>query len=727
MSQSSNRPAAARFTVGVGVALALGCASGPSTTGHGGSNSGKPNILFVLMDDVGIDQMAVFGYGGPTPPALPSIAAVAGSGVRFSNTWAMPACSVSRAVIFDGRFPVRTNVYGALGPMDLANSMVSPYEMTTPKLLAKSGYRSALFGKFHLALQGNNSAGLAMPHSLGWDYFFGWLDETGDPSSIDTTAGGVAPPGSWSCGFVRGATAALGADSGACYMPDGSCTKLTSSGSIPPGRTCRDQGGILDPNQSCQSSTPSYVDFGALSAHYVSPLVINDPAGTVEQVPTTDPRARAFRATSAVDSAVGWINAQPSAKPWMATVSFASAHTPVMQPPADQEPAGTESSDLDCASSSDQQALTDLMIESMDSQLARLLVETKLATLGPAGELVYTPEKTNTMLIIVGDNGTLGSAVKPPFDPTRAKGTAYQTGVWVPLIVAGPLVNTPGRAVSSMVNIADIFELFGEIAGLDVHENVPRAIDSVSMLPYLKDAAQASIRRTNFSQVGVNLQVGGALNGPCLFGGRSCSQIPVSKSVCEDNAGTWYGVGSIVAGVPASGFARCCDVVAFMAAHGATALPNINPDFSAAIRNDGYKLVQNRTLKYVANADPSCVETETLEFYAIDEAVPAPLLDKAGSALVTTALTPAQQTNYDALLSALNAQLSLTPRCSTDGNLDSVVDQRDVTDCKSFEAAEGWGHSSVYDLNLDGITDSLDEAIISEGQGVACASAGSEG
>jgi len=712
--------------MGIVAALAAGCASGASPSLDGRDTaSTKPNILFIVMDDVGIDQLAVFGYGGPTPPATPSMVAVAGSGVRFSNTWAMPACSVSRAVLFDGRFPVRTNVYGALGPLDLANSMVSPYEMTAPKLLAKSGYQSALFGKFHLAIQGNNSAGLAMPHSLGWNYFYGWLDETGDPSSIDTTAGGVATDGAWSCGFVRGG-AANGADSGACYAPDGTCTELTSSGSIPPGRTCRDQGGILDPNQICQPSPPSYINFDTLNAHYVSPLVINNPDGSVVQVPSTDPRARRFRASSAVDSAVGWINAQPSGKPWMATVSFASAHTPVMQPPVDQEPAGTNSSDLDCKNGADQQLLTDLLIESMDSQIARLLVETGLATRSPTGELVYAPEKTNTMLIIVGDNGTLGSAVKAPFDPTRAKGTAYQTGVWVPLIVAGPLVNTPGRAVSSMVNIADVFQLFGEIAGLDVHETVPRTIDSMSLLPYLSDPNQPSIRSTNFSQIGVNLQVGGALNGPCLFGGRSCSQIPVSKSVCEDNAGTWYGNGSTAAGVPAGGLARCCDVVALLASQGATALPGINPDFSAAVRNDDYKLVQNKTMKYLAGATPPCVETLTNELYAIDEAIPVPVLDKAGSALALTSLTPIQQTNYDALLAALNAQLGVT-QCPADGNTDALVNQQDITDSKTFEAPQGWGQSSVYDLNFDGITDSRDEAIILEGMGTTCPSPGSAG
>jgi len=708
-------------------ALATGCSSAARSKADGARTpSDKPNILFIMMDDVGIDQMAVFGYGGPTPPSTPSLAVIADSGIRFGNTWAMPACTPSRALVFDGRFPVRTNVYNALGPLDLANSMVSPYEMTAPKLLAKSGYRSALFGKFHLGIQGNNSAGLALPHSLGWNYFYGWLDETGDPSSIDTTAGGVATPGAWPCGFVRGA-AAGGADSGACYLADGKCTELSSSGSIPPGRTCRDQGGILDPNQSCQASPPSYIDFELLSAHYVSPLVINDADGSIVQVPSTDARARAFRATSAVDSAVSWIKAQPAGKPWMATVSFASAHTPVMQPPADQEPAGTNSNDLDCTNSADQQLLTNLLIESMDTQIARLLLQTGLATRGSTGELVYAPEKSNTMLIILGDNGTLGSAVKTPFDPTRAKGTAYQTGVWVPLIVAGPLVNSPGRAVSSMVNIADVFQLFGEIAGLDVHKTVPRTIDSMSMLPYLRNPSQPSIRRTNFTQSGVNQQVGGALNGPCLFGGRSCSQIPASKSVCEDNGGTWYGSGSTVPGVPAGGLARCCNVVELLASQGASALPSISPDFSTAIRNDDYKLVQNRTLKYVADATPACVDTLTNEFYAIDEAVPMPTLDKAGSALPIAALTPTEQSNYDALLAALNAQLGVASSCVGDGNSDGVVDQQDIADCRSFELPEGWGQSSVYDLNSDGVTDSSDEAIIEENLGTGCRSVTSAG
>src|SRR5690606_3604978 len=56
---------------------------------------------------------------------------------------------------------------------------------------------------------------------LGWDYFAGYLD--GAPYPIDTTAGGVAPPGTYHCGFVPNTTADInnGADYGVCYLPAG--------------------------------------------------------------------------------------------------------------------------------------------------------------------------------------------------------------------------------------------------------------------------------------------------------------------------------------------------------------------------------------------------------------------------------------------------------------------------------------------------------------------------
>jgi arylsulfatase A-like enzyme len=111
-----------------------------------------------------------------------------------------------------------------------------------------------------------------------------------------------------------------------------------------------------------------------------------------------------------------------------------------------------------------QRELSNLMIESLDTGSAACWWKRdwRCAARRTAH---LSARHTDTMVIVVGDNGSLGSTVKEPFDAPRAKGTAYQTGVWVPLVVAGPLVRDPDRVVSHMVNIADLYVLFGEIAG----------------------------------------------------------------------------------------------------------------------------------------------------------------------------------------------------------------------------------------------------------------------
>jgi hypothetical protein len=320
----------------------------------------------------------------------------------------------------------------------------------------------------------------------------------------------------------------------------------------------------------------------------------------------------------------------------------------------------------------------------------------------------------------VGDNGSLGSTVKAPFDTGRAKGTAYQTGVWVPLVIAGPLVNQPNRDVRHMVNIADIYQLFGEIAGIDVPATVTRPIDSAALLPYLTNPAQPSIREWNFTQVGTNLQAGGSINGPCVFP-STCSQIPVSKSVCEDNGGVWWGAGSTVPGLPPEGLKLCCEVNTWLTQHpqlGGTPT-SIQPLSSMAVRNDRYKIVRNAT--QLSNAAyTACVATTTNEFYAIDETVPTPLLDRADLDLKTLpSLTAEQQVNYDELSAQLDKVLTSQAACPGDGNLDGRVDQRDVEDWNTFSVF-AQGRSSWYDINLDGVTDQKDLAIIQSNLGADC-------
>jgi hypothetical protein len=327
-----------------------------------------------------------------------------------------------------------------------------------------------------------------------------------------------------------------------------------------------------------------------------------------------------------VDAAIAWILGQPRNRPWMAGVSFASANTPVMQPPQAllaSDPTSTSALSCSNAQAVDQRVLANLMIEALDTELGRLLVATGLAGREGAGKLVYTPQAANMMLVSLGDSGTLGSNVKLPFDPSRAKGTAYQTGVWVPLIVAGLLVNQPGRSVAHRVNSADLYPLFGTVAGIDVPASVPRNIDSVSMLPYLRNPSQPSIRSWNFTQVGPNLQGNSTLNGPCAIS-TTCTQVPVTKSVREDNAGTWWCAGATdpaMQGIPAGGFQYCCQVNEWQAAKDATTCA-LQPLGAVAVRNDRYQVVRNTFVgnpTHEAQNPPNCAPQQT-EFYAIDEA-----------------------------------------------------------------------------------------------------------
>lgn len=718
------------FGLAFACSLLLSC-GGSSSGGSGGTaGSGTPNILFVIMDDVGIDQMEAFGYGGLNPPKMPNLAVVANGGIRFRNTWSMPECSPGRASAFVGRYPFRTNIPGAIGKYDLANSQLSPYDMTTPKLLKNANYESAMFGKFHIAGPDNYPDGYGAPAALGWDYFYGWVD--GLPGSIDTTAGGVSTltGQTYQCGFVPGPAFSNGATTGACYQSSNSCSvvSVATAGGDAPGKVCASKGGIFVPNQSCQSSAPAALNFNQQNAYYVSPLIINE-GSSVTQVPLTDARSRGYRSTIEANAAIAWINSRKASKPWMATVSFTASHTPLQQSPASLAPLtpGTAEA-VNCQNMSlpGQHILQNQITEAMDTEFGRLLLETGLASRGADGKLVYDPKASNTMIVIVGDNGTLGGSVNAPFNPQRAKGTAYQTGIWVPLIVSGPLVNEPNREVNHMVNMVDVFQLFGEIAGLDVPALVPRVIDSAPLMAYLTNVKQAAIRTLNFAMGSFNIQANGGRNGPCVMGG-SCTQVPITKSVCEDNSGVWWGPGytdSTVISNGGTGYKSCCEVnQAKYRAGGASALITIIPETTYGVRNESYKLVQNTAQNYDATID-SCTDPvtkkpltiTTTELFEVNQEVPLPKIDNTA---LDYSSSPTLTAIYNDLLSKLNSILASQPPCPGDTNIDGIVNAEDLS---IWQKLLVWAASSWADFNYDGLTNAADGQIIRSNTG-ACAKA----
>src|SRR4029079_9864202 len=109
------------------------------------------------------------------------------------------------------------------------------------------------------------------------------------------------------------------------------------------------------------------------------------------------------------------------------------------------------------------------MVEAMDTEMGRLLAAVN---------------RTNTHIIFLGDNGTAGQVVQPPFPSTRAKDTLYEGGTHVPFIISGPGVVSPGRTNSTMVNMVDVFATILELAGINVSATIPAGvtIDSQSLL-----------------------------------------------------------------------------------------------------------------------------------------------------------------------------------------------------------------------------------------------------
>lgn len=709
-----------KLLITAAVALALGACNSGHDRSSGQPIAQLPNILFIVLDDFGVDQLSVFGYGGANPAQTPHIDAIARAGVRFHNAWSMPTCSPTRATYFQGRYPFRSHVANAIVASDLANSQVSPYDTTTPKLLREKGYVNAVIGKMHLSGSDlnpkNNPLGHRVMYELGWDHFEGYLD--GGPFPLDTSAGGVAANGTHSCGFVPSTRAAgsRGADAGACYRADGSCQRLDLSTSPSPGLTCLEKGGIFDPQRSCQAITPSYIDFNTQNGYYTAEWIISDEHGNARVQNVAEPAARGYRVVQETDRSIAWLKQQSPERPWMLSVGYSAIHTPLQPPPPSLSHTDSlHHVDLQCDATADQRVIVKQMIEAVDKEIGRLLVEAGLARYDAQGLLDYRPQETNTVVIITGDNGTYGPSVKAPFNPTRAKGFPYQTGVWVPLIVAGPMVAAPGRSLPHMVNSTDLFSLFAELAEVELDEHLPPSlqVDAHPMLPYLTDASQPAIRQTNYTEMGNNIKaVDAGLPPPCVIPSSNvCVQVFPQEAVCRDQGGTWYGPGGVAG---AQGLDSCCAVNDFLVSQNQAPV-DVLPERQRAIRNATHKLVQIERLDCLSQRG-----TLAEELYRIDEAVPLPRLDNAIYDLLTQArLSPEDEQHYLSLKQQMQTLLDSHVECPGDGNLDGVVDARDIEGWHRFNRENG-GHSSWFDFNHDGLTNEEDLEIIHANLGVEC-------
>lgn len=350
------------------------------------------NVLFVLIDDVGVPEYSVYGEASdyPTTPVLDSLAA---AGVLFERVWSNPSCSPTRAQILTGRHGYRTGI-GWVPPF---SDSLSFSEFLLPEALdvgTDERYDHAFIGKWHLS--DFTSQGGAAPNLHGFDH-------------TDVREGNVTSYFSWT-NYTNGLPAVLTG-----YTP-----------------------------------------------------------------------------THTVDAALDWL--ATAQEPWFAHVSFNAAHFPFITPPP-----GTYTTDLSSVEPGDPRPYFKAMVESVDFELGRLL-----AGLGPQLE--------RTTILFMGDNGSPGTVIAPPWPAAKAKGTTFEGGVRVPLIAWASWIDQPGRTCDALISAVDVYDSVLELAGaplgsltdpdagLQGQFEVGIPSDSVSFVPYLLDASTPPLRETVFAE-----------------------------------------------------------------------------------------------------------------------------------------------------------------------------------------------------------------------------------
>lgn len=190
-------------------------------------------------------------------------------------------------------------------------------------------------------------------------------------------------------------------------------------------------------------------------------------------------------ATSAmVNVTRNWINATP--EPWFAYLPFHAPHSPYHEPPSHLHDVDLTGADPD----SNPRPLYDAMIEAMDSELERLF------------KSIPPDVLARTTIIFMGDNGTPGECTEPPFAPEHAKGTPFEGGVRVPLIVSGANVTAQGRTTSALAHAVDLLPTIADLVDVDLAATMPGVVlDGVNLAPLLTDPGAPEPRATVFSQL----------------------------------------------------------------------------------------------------------------------------------------------------------------------------------------------------------------------------------
>lgn len=199
-------------------------------------------------------------------------------------------------------------------------------------------------------------------------------------------------------------------------------------------------------------------------------------------ITTTSQNVTTYATTEIVNDAIAWIGQRDAAaQPWFAWVALNPPHVPLHKPPVALAPdyallPGTQA-DINARP----RKYWEAMVEAADTEIGRLLASV---------------DRAKTNVILIGDNGTAGNTIQPPYSSAKAKDTLYEGGIKVPMFVTGPAVVGAPRTSMPLVQVVDLFSTILELAGINVASTVPAGttIDSRSLLPLLKNQAETTPR-----------------------------------------------------------------------------------------------------------------------------------------------------------------------------------------------------------------------------------------
>jgi arylsulfatase A-like enzyme len=131
-----------RVAAVLAVALCL-LALGRPALAQGAAPGNRPNVLVIMTDDQGFGD---FAFNGNPVVRTPNLDRLAKEGVRLTNFYVSPVCSPTRASLLTGRYNYRTGVVDTY----LGRSLMRTEEVTLAEMLRWAGYRTGVFGKWHL-------------------------------------------------------------------------------------------------------------------------------------------------------------------------------------------------------------------------------------------------------------------------------------------------------------------------------------------------------------------------------------------------------------------------------------------------------------------------------------------------------------------------------------------------------------------------------------------------